>query len=252
MLLFYATSPVSGVVGYGSVGAKFVQDRPLWPQEIKERRVVWPLRFEFNVERCLPIAQWQTSKVTSDRLFPRAGFQVLDSTLAQELISKLASLHKEYPVQTPFAAVARESPGMYPTQVPKEQKASLSHDEVKRRLAEIGQLQGYIADEEYPFDIGKIDVVWRRVLHSVPTYAFEVQIGGDIYHAMAKLKHAFDLWNSHIFLVAAPQDEQKFESLLSGTFHEVSSYIKFIELDKVDELYKRKRAYRDFERQLGI
>jgi hypothetical protein len=51
---------------------------------------------------------------------------------------------------------------------------------------------------------------------------FEVQIGGDIYHAMSKLKHAFDLWNSHVFLVATMGDKSKYQELLSGTFHEVA------------------------------
>jgi hypothetical protein len=43
----------------------------------------------------------------------------------------------------------------------------------------------------------RLDAVWRRVEKSVPTYVFEIQVGGDIYHAIAKLKHAYDLWNIH-------------------------------------------------------
>ena len=50
ILIFYATAPVSGVIGYGVVKTKFKQDRPLWPKEVKENRVIWPLRFEFDVE----------------------------------------------------------------------------------------------------------------------------------------------------------------------------------------------------------
>ena len=117
---------------------------------------------------------------------------------------------------------------------------------------EIGKLQGYLADEEYVFDIGKLDVVWRKVERAVPTYAFEIQVGGDIYHALAKLKHASDIWNSKIFLVAPQEDHAKAEGLLSGTFHEISSQIKFIELKKVEELHKRKKAYLDLEKELGI
>jgi hypothetical protein len=40
--------------------------------------------------------------------------------------------------------------------------------------------------------------------------------------------------------------------LLSGTFHEISDKIKIIEAKKIDELFKRKKAYRDFEIELGI
>ncbi len=86
----------------------------------------------------------------------------------------------------------------------------------------------------------------------MPTYVFEVQIGGDIYHALAKLKHAFDLWNSHIFLISSKADIDKAENLLSGTFHEIKNRIKLIDLNKVEELYKRKKSYFDFENDLGI
>jgi len=75
----------------------------------------------------------------------------------------------------------------------------ISHDDVMNDIAEIGQIQGFISDKEYLLESTRLDVVWRRVERSVPTYVFEVQVEGDIYHAMSKLKHAFDLWNSHIF-----------------------------------------------------
>lgn len=52
--------------------------------------------------------------------------------------------------------------------------------------------------------------------------------------------------------MASQADHGKCENLLSGTFHEISNRIKFIESDKVAELYKRKKAYLDFERELGI
>jgi hypothetical protein len=127
----------------------------------------------------------------------------------------------------------------------------IKHDDVKAYLAEIGRIQGYIADTEYSLESTLLDVVWRRVERSVPTFAFEVQIGGDIYHAMAKLKHAFDLWNSHIFLVAAMSDKSKYQELLSGTFHEVADQMRFIDATLVEELLGRKKSYQDMERALG-
>ena len=77
-------------------------------------------------------------------------------------------------------------------------------------------------------------------------------MGGDIYHALAKLKHAFDLWNSSIFIVASQSDINKAQDLLSGTFHEISHEIRAIGLDTIEELYRRKKSYLDFEKDLGI
>lgn len=251
-LFFYVTSPVSGIIGHGTVRIKFHQDQPLWPQEIKENKVIWPLRFEFNVERCLPLDKWQISKITSRKLFPRGGFQALSHNITRQLLSKLASLHKEYHVKIPTPAPVADITPDYTLEHQQTEQILPSHEEVKQKLAEIGKLQGYLADEEYVFDIGKLDVVWRRVERSVPTYVFEVQVGGDVYHALAKPKHAFDLWNSNIFIVASQADQNKVRNLLSGTFHEISRLATFIELGKVEELHRRKKAYLDFEKELGI
>lgn len=209
-------------------------------------------RFEFDVGRCLPPDKWQISKIASSELFPRGGFQALSQDIARKLVSKFTSLPKEYYVGTPTPISAKETSPIYPRELLQAEQASPSHDELKHRLMEIGQLQGYLADEEYVFDTARLDVVWRRVERSVPTYVFEVQVGGDVYHALGKLKHAFDLWNSHIFIVAPQADRNRVENLLSGTFHEINNRIKFIELKKVEELYKRKKAYLDFEKDLGI
>lgn len=126
------------------------------------------------------------------------------------------------------------------------------NNKIRDILVEIGRLQNFVADSEYLFDIGRLDAVWRKVKLSVPTYVFEAQVGGDLYHALAKLKHAFDIWNSHIFIVASQTDIGKVDNLLVGTFHEIEPRLGFIELGKVEELYKRKRDYLALEEELGI
>jgi predicted RNA-binding protein len=229
IVLFYVTEPIAGVIGYGSVQAKFVQDKPLWFDEVKEGKVIWPLRFEFNVDYCLPPDKWEVARITSDtlKLKVAVGFQSVESQLAEQIISQ------------------------FKVEIEQLEEVPL-HKEVQRKLVEIGKLQKFIAEAEFNFDIGRLDVVWRRIERSVPSYVFEIQIGGDVYHALAKLKHAFDLWNSRLFLVVSQTDHEKAGNLLSGSFHEIGDRVKLIELDKINELYKRKRAYLDFERELGI
>lgn len=249
-VLFYATHPVSGIIGYGIVRTKFRQNEPLWPEEIRRNTVIWPLRFEFDVKSCLPQKEWKTNKLTSEAIWPRAGFQLLSKDVAEGLITAMSTTEYAAPTFEP-ALVAEKSAEFAPV-LEKQEKPPLSHAELQRKLVEIGKLQGYLAEAEYSFDIGKLDVVWRRVLNSVPTYVFEIQVSGDVYHALAKLKHAFDLWNSHIFIVASEAERNKVNNLLSGTFHEISNRIEFIELEQIEELYKRKKSYLDFEKGLGI
>lgn len=234
-VLFYATMPIGGVIGYGVVRTKLKQDKPLWPLEVKQRRVKWPNRFEFDARYLLPQDKWKTHRVTSSRLkiIARSGFQIIKEELANEVI-------KVFPVKVVTKEVTRKV------------RPPSRHEEIKAKLVEIGRLQKYIAEPEYNMDGGKLDVVWRRIERAVPAYVFEVQIGGDLYHAIGKLKHAFDLWNSNIFLIVTEEDLRKAQELLSGTFHEIRRKVKVIEVEKIDELFRRKKAYCDFETELGI
>jgi len=249
-LVFYVTKPVGGIIGYGVAQTKVKQTQPLWPQELEEHKVIWPLRFEFDVEFCLSPDKWASDRIISKELWPRAGFQLLSQSIGKKLVSTLRAL--EYATKDSEPVFISEPVAEYVGVTERKEKTLPSHDQIKETLVQIGKLQKYIAQEEYSFDIGKLDVVWRRVEQSVPTYVFEVQVGGDVYHALAKLKHAFDLWNSHIFIVASEAERSKVENLLSGTFHEIGTRIKFIELGEVEELYKRKKDYLDFEKALGI
>jgi hypothetical protein len=61
----------------------------LWPDEIRKNKVIWPLRFEFDVEFCLPEDEWETKKLASKAILPRAGFQPLSEALGKELISAM-------------------------------------------------------------------------------------------------------------------------------------------------------------------
>ena len=66
------------------------------------------------------------------------------------------------------------------------------------------------------------------------------------------MKHAFDLWNIHIFIVASNADEVKVKHLLSGSFHEIIEHLKFIDVEKVKELHRRKKYLIELEKELGI
>jgi len=230
VVLFYVMRPVAGVIGYGTVKTKFRQTQPLWSEEVIKNEVIWPWRFMFTVDHCLAPDRWETDRLSSELLRFKAGlsFRQIDPSLAQEIISKFN--------ERPAAEV----------------QESVTHKQIKEKLLEIGKLQNYIAEEEYQFELGRLDVVWRKVERSVPLYVFEVNVKGDFYHDLAKLKHAFDLWHSHIFIVTSQDHLNKIETLLSGSFHEIREKLKFISQERVIELYERKKSFFDLEKELGI
>ncbi len=247
IIFFYGTQPITGVIGVGQVETKFIQDKPLWPDEMAAQKVIYPLRFEFHVNYLLEQKEWRSKRITVE-LSPQEGRSGI-GFLREETIELLYRAFKEqfgYTISPPRSLV----PPPPPT-VP-EEILPPSHTEVQDLLMEIGKLNRFIAEKEYLMENERLDVVWRRVEGSVPTYVFEVQVAGDIYHALGKLKHAFDIWNSNIFLVADEKALKGAERLLRGTFHEIQDKLKKLTVQKVRELYQAKCNWVNLEEEIGI
>src|SRR6266849_1683829 len=201
---FYVTSPVAGVVGYGVVRTKLRQDSPLWPEERAKNEIIWPLRF---------------------------GFQQIETGVAQEIIRAL-------PVSAPAGLILAQPVGIGPrAQQPETILPATEnlHDRTQGLLVEIGRLQHFVANSEYPLENRRLDVVWRRVQRSVPSGVCEIQGGGNRTEAMGKLKHAFDLWNSNIFLVGKNEHRAPANQLAGGTFREIQQRLRFIEVSQVED-----------------
>lgn len=64
LIFFYVTKTIRGFIGAGRVGTKFIQDKPFWPDEIREGRVIYPYRFEFSIEYLIPHERWQKDRIT--------------------------------------------------------------------------------------------------------------------------------------------------------------------------------------------
>ncbi len=250
IVFFYVNTPVGGVVGFGLVRNKLHQTSPNWDEELLRNEVIWPLRFEFDVLSAIPPALWKTQRVSREdlKLRARAGFQSLERGIAEELMRAL-------PATLPQELLAESQPGVAAATLALPATPRLSddpHAHAQHLLVEIGRMQKFLAEPEFPLENRRLDVVWRRVQRSVPSYVFEVQVGGNLTEAMGKLKQARDLWNSNVCLVGKEEHRSAVNQLLGSTFHEIQNHLRFIELAQVGELYQRKLAYRELESQLGI
>lgn len=241
LLLFYVTSPIAGVIGIGRLESKFKQDKPLWPDEIREKKVIYPYRFDFKILGVISPEKWQAEAISIRDLNAniRAG---INSVKNPEVIKEIiARLNEKWEIDFE-----------YKVQEKKEKIPSSIHNQIRNKLFEIGTLEKFISEKEYPIDGERLDVTWRRVVRGVPTRVFEVQVGGSVHQALAKLKHSFDLWNSEPYLIIDNKSRQKAEELLSGTFHELKEYVKVIPLDRVDQLYKALTSEKNLKEEFGL
>lgn len=250
-LFFYATAPISGVIGTGRFDSRFIQDKPLWPDEMSLRKVLYPYRFQFQIDYVIEPNNWKSDgvKIALTIQEMRRGVNLLYERTADNLKE---SFSKKFRCR--FSDQDQQTTMPLPKATPASPRSvsAPSHSQLQDMVFQIGQMNRLISEKEYPMESERLDVVWRRVEKSAPTYAFEVQVGGDIYHALGKLKHAFDLWNSNIFLVRTSEDRQRADSLLNGTFREIQERVKQLTTEKVRELYEQKRRWVDIEKEIGL
>ncbi len=207
---------------------------------------------------CLPVHEWARRGIDSRKLrLPiLAGLnRVASADVAERVALDLQMRELTGTTEAEPGAVliaARKGPEVRePGPQVISQQPSV-HRDLQAKLLEIGRVQRYFAETEYPIEVGRLDVVWRRVVNSVPTYAFEVQVGGDITNALAKLKYAHQIWNSRVFIVARERTDARTEGLVRGPFHELSGVLKCLSHDDVLELHGLKSRLHEVEQSLGL
>lgn len=126
------------------------------------------------------------------------------------------------------------------------------HNEIRDMLYEIGELKGKLALKEYPIDSMRLDVVWKKIEKGNPYIAFEVQIAGNFFEALTKLKHAWDLWNSTPFLVTTEEYVDKALKLVEGSFHEMKDAIRIVNWKSIKELHSILKRANELEVQMKL
>jgi len=262
----YVTSPVAGIVGVGIVKDKYIDNINLiWPEELKKKQVIWPLRFRIHVLKVLPRELWKANKIkiTDFNLFWQLGFQALTKEHTAELLkrmgidfglSKPEDLSRGATLMQPM--MLREKQAQYIVPQILTDKLTLSHGEIQESVAEIGKLQFYYTELEYPLELSgekkKLDVVWKREVDSVPTFAFEIELSGMLEKALERLKLAYRKWNSRPRLVIPKEFVVKAHNIIGSTDKDFRNEIKIYEPSQIVELLNQKRNLKSLEQNLNL
>ncbi|MEM2128026.1 MAG: hypothetical protein QXH67_07390 [Candidatus Bathyarchaeia archaeon] len=126
------------------------------------------------------------------------------------------------------------------------------HNEVRDMIYEIGRFEGRIPEREYPIDNLRLDVVWKTIPSGNPRWVFEVQMAGNFYEALTKLKHAWDKWNSKPYLVTTGEYIEQARWLLEGSYHEMREDARIVDWEKIVKLYKLLREAYEIRSELRL
>jgi hypothetical protein len=128
-----------------------------------------------------------------------------------------------------------------------------SHSKIKEIIYQTGVVEGKFPIKEYKMDDGrKLDVIWRKTTASVPNWAFEVQLGGNVTEALSKVKHAWDIYNSIPIIVTTESQLDVVNKLLEGSFHEIKEIIRVTTLEEIKKFYDIKIKLRNMKNKLRI
>jgi len=137
-----------------------------------------------------------------------------------------------------------------------EKAKPISHRNLQEAIAEIGKLQFYHTELEFPLELPgedkNLDEVWKREITGVPTFAFEVELSGSIERALARLKFAYKRWNSRPRIVIPKEYSSKVNNIVLAEERDFSNQFKMYEPAQLVELLEKKRELKNLEQNLEI
>lgn len=264
LLWFYSTSPISGVIGIGAVKDKYTDNtNPVWDEEIKNQQVIWPLRFRIQVLKVLPAFKWKDEniKINDFGLFWQTALHLLNEKHVSELLKRSEPSFGNINLENIYAGASvtaaekvNESTAAFEKAADK--KFELSHTNLKNQIAEIGKLQFYYSEVEYPIALPNekknLDVVWKRELEGVPTYAFEIELSGMLEKAIDRLVIAFRKWNSRPRIVVPKGYSNKLKNVTDLTARDFYAQLKIYEPEQIADLYNVKTNLKRLEQGLEL
>jgi len=225
--------------------------KPTWPDEVRDNEVKYPWVVDVRV--------LASGKVPIDEVYSELS-KILPLEESQGKLS--GSKLRIFGMNFSKKPVSNELCELIMRRLRAGSKVAFEHETVKDWLREIGEVLGYYVRTEFENDIHRFDVVWwgsERDFNGKkhPAAVFEVQRGGSLVEALARLKHALDRWNIYgLYLVVTEEEDVErarrlVEPHLKGSFHELQGRLRIWTAKRVREIKDALAEYRDEVRELS-
>lgn len=264
-VVFYVTrsNPPSFLGIYKVVGNWRRTKEPVWDDEVREGRIIYPWQSDIEPIQLGTVNYKELSKKLSFvenkevwYVYMMGAPSNFGRPISEEDYQLIHTEMKKTPISVTFRAAVKPP---RPKLLEKEVKPPVievgkipKHNDIRDMIKEIGELKGKVAETEYPLDDLQLDVIWRERKRQVPDRVWEVHIAGNFYEAIAKLKHAWDIWGSEPFLVTTEEYMAEAKTLLGGTFHEIEEKVRIINYKKIVELQRLLHQAANVEKEIRL
>jgi predicted RNA-binding protein len=208
----------------------------IWGKDVDGK--TWPYLFFLRDVIGIDLPLSKINELTGYNLKAIAGFMKIREERASKVIDHLQQVYGK--------------PHVITKSKPPIQQDQLQHDQIVDAIYAIGELIGYRPEKKYRHERYEFDVVWHRPPRIGPKYVFEVHVKGSLEAALLRLKHAYDIWESQIFLVSTEVGLEEAESKFLGELHELKDKVTLLNIENVEEFYKFKGKFEWIERKFGL
>jgi len=141
-----------------------------------------------------------------------------------------------------------------PQEIPSVLKTEeeLTHEEIVDMIYALGEIIGYEPAKKWRHGRYEFDVVWHKPPRVGPKCVFEVHLRGSLEAALLRLKHAYDLWESSIFLVSTEDQLKQAKEKFLGELHEIEDKITLLTIEEIRSFYEFKGKFEWLERKFGL
>jgi len=134
-----------------------------------------------------------------------------------------------------------------------------THKDLVNMLRGIGEMLCFVVrvEDSTPDKIYRCDVTWRDYEEHSPLKVFEVEVSGNVDHALASLAHAYDVWRpeSLYLVVSDERDLERAKKLveprLKGAFSRLRGRLKVLTWKEVLTLHTTLGSQRELVRELA-
>ncbi|MEM2194585.1 MAG: hypothetical protein QXY40_09510 [Candidatus Methanomethylicia archaeon] len=205
----------------------------IWGRDVDGK--TWPYLFFLEDVREIDLPLSKLNELTGYNLKAVAGFMKIRKEKAQSIMEYLQQIYLKPPIKPPSKPLEL-----------------LQHDEIVDAIYALGELIGYKPEKRWRHERYEFDVVWHKPPRIGPKYVFEVHLRGSLEAALLRLKHAYDLWESQIFLVSTEDQLKEAQSKFLGELHELKDKVTLLNIKNIKEFYDFKGKFEWLERKFGL
>jgi len=205
----------------------------IWGKDVDGK--TWPFLLFLKEVKEIDLPLTKLNELAGYNLKSVAGFM----KIKEEKASKVIEYLQHFYIKPSIKATA-------PSQV------ELQHNEIVDIIYALGELIGYKPEKKWRHEGYEFDVVWFKPPRVGPKYVFEVQMKGSLEAALLRLKHAYDLWESQIFLVSTEDQLEEAQQKFLGELHEIKDKVTLLEVKDVKNFFDFKGKFEWLERKFGL